>query len=297
MFPTNLRLPASLALSVCLFAATHAPAQTPSTQTAQAAPADPNLPQIAVKAILTMFALNDTVNLSTTGKPLPATGSWGAQTQFPNGVPPACAAARVPCVKVVYRVPELNIVCDWTIGLLVAVEVSPTGEVQHKIHTVVLYENEAAAQYTLQKVWLPGNVAPKPVELHRAGYPEIARAARIDGAVVVRIVVGPDGLVKSAAILAGPSMLRDAVLSAVRQWKFEPLTIGSQTTSFRLDRQFNFNAAKPDFSAGMDPSGKVILSEGDPLFGPGFYSQGASSGTWESCSATGCNKASPSTPK
>ena len=244
-----------------------------------------------------MFTLNLAVNLQSTGKPLPATGSWGAQTQFPTGPPKVCAQARIPCVKVLYRVPEQNIVCEWTLGVIKAVEPQPDGTIKHALHQLVLDENEAAARYTLRKAWAAGENRPTPTSFQRPDYPDIARNAGVGGVVVVRLIVGPDGLIKSAAPLGGPALLQPPVLDAVRHWKFDPLTIGQQPTSFQIDEQFAYNAAKPNTFADMDPSGKVMLEQTDSHLEPGFHTNGASSGSWATCSAVTCTQAAPSTPK
>jgi TonB family protein len=244
-----------------------------------------------------MFEINQSVNVDATGKPLPATGSWGAQAQLPEHPTKPCALARVPCVNVLYRVPEEKIVCAWTIGFVNAIEPQPDGTIKKGLHRIVLDENDDAAHYTLRKAWSPGEEMPKPTVFQRAAYPALARDAKVGGSVVVRLIVGPDGLVKST-YANGPKLLQPAVIEAVSHWKFEPLIIGVQPTSFQLDEQFNYDAGHADFSSSMDPSGKVMVQETDPHYGPGFRSDGASSGTWQTCNAaSGCTAVAPTTPK
>jgi TonB family protein len=253
-------------------------------------------PKAAADAVIAMFTPNDAVNVEATGKPMPTTGSWGVQTKFPDGPPKVCSLAHVDCVVVVYRVPEDKLVCEWAVGFVNIVEPQPDGTIKHAMHVEVLDENDAAARYTLKKTWAKGET-PKPVEFQRPEYPSIARSAQVGGVVTVRIVVGPDGLVKSAVATSGPAMLQAPVLTAVRQWKFDPVQIGEQPTSFRVDEQFSYNIQKPNISAGMDPSGHVVLQEADPRLAPGFRSNGVSSGAWSACAATGCQSAAPDVPK
>jgi TonB family protein len=203
----------------------------------------------------------------------------------------------VPCVKVIYRVPAANIVCDWTLGLVTVIEPQPDGTIKHVTKQMLLDENDAAARYTMRRAWPHGEAPPAPTYVQRAEYPNIAAGAHVAGVVTVRLVVGPDGLVKSAVPLAGPAILQPPAVEAVRHWKFEPLAIGQQPTSFQLDEYFNYAAGKTDFSASMDPSGKVVEQETDSRLGIGFRSDGASSGNWQTCSATGCANAAPATPK
>ena len=50
-------------------------------------------------------------------------------------------------------------------------------------------------------------------------YPPVL-GKRIDGTVVLHVVIGEDGSVKSARPVSGPPSLRDAAVSAVLQWKY-----------------------------------------------------------------------------
>ena len=53
-------------------------------------------------------------------------------------------------------------------------------------------------------------------------YPELARAAGIQGTVFVEVLIGKNGLVEKARILKSNPMLDDAALAAVRQFRFSP---------------------------------------------------------------------------
>ncbi len=57
----------------------------------------------------------------------------------------------------------------------------------------------------------------------KADYPEMARKAQIEGTVVVKVLVGPDGRVKNAQILQSVNPLLDkAALAAAWKWTFTP---------------------------------------------------------------------------
>jgi protein TonB len=53
-------------------------------------------------------------------------------------------------------------------------------------------------------------------------YPPAARAAHIQGAVVLRIVIGKDGLVKKLDAVSGEPMLVPSAITAVSQWMYRP---------------------------------------------------------------------------
>jgi TonB family protein len=53
-------------------------------------------------------------------------------------------------------------------------------------------------------------------------YPPIAKAARVQGTVVLQAVIGKDGQVSELQIVSGPAMLRQAAMDAVKQWTYKP---------------------------------------------------------------------------
>lgn len=53
-------------------------------------------------------------------------------------------------------------------------------------------------------------------------YPEIARAARVQGVVIMEVTLGVDGKVTDAKVLRSIPLLDAAALDAVRRWEFEP---------------------------------------------------------------------------
>jgi protein TonB len=53
-------------------------------------------------------------------------------------------------------------------------------------------------------------------------YPDIARAARVSGTVVVECTIDPSGRVVEARVVTGHPLLDESALDAVRQWRYEP---------------------------------------------------------------------------
>src|ERR1700748_3534575 len=51
----------------------------------------------------------------------------------------------------------------------------------------------------------------------RPAYPAIARAARVEGAVVVEAVISRKGMIESLHVVSGPAMLQNAALEAIRE--------------------------------------------------------------------------------
>src|SRR5208282_3745364 len=53
-------------------------------------------------------------------------------------------------------------------------------------------------------------------------YPEIAKRMNLTGTVQVEALVKPDGTVREVRVVGGHPMLVDALVRAVRQWKYQP---------------------------------------------------------------------------
>lgn len=59
-------------------------------------------------------------------------------------------------------------------------------------------------------------------------YPELARAARREGIVILEAVIDEDGHVRSLRVLRSVPLLDHAALDAVRQWQFTPTLLNGQ---------------------------------------------------------------------
>src|SRR4029077_4677223 len=68
--------------------------------------------------------------------------------------------------------------------------------------------------------------------LHRVEpiYPDDARRARVEGSVILQIIIGTDGAVKSLKVLQGPPSLVPAAAAAVRQWRYKPYLLNGKPT-------------------------------------------------------------------
>jgi len=87
-----------------------------------------------------------------------------------------------------------------------------------------------------------GVSAPIPIFTPEAEFSEEARRAKYQGDVNVAIVIGADGLVKSAHVIRDPGMgLADKALEAVRQWRFKPAMKDGKPVKVDLYIDVNFN--------------------------------------------------------
>ena len=85
------------------------------------------------------------------------------------------------------------------------------------------------------------NVTP-PVAISQTvpAYPAEAKANAIEGTVVVKYVVTETGAVTNIEIVRGPAELRDAVLAAIRSWRFKPAMLDGHPVSVSRVHRFPF---------------------------------------------------------
>ena len=71
-------------------------------------------------------------------------------------------------------------------------------------------------------------------------YPAVARAARVEGVVILEAVIDASGKVASAHVLRSIALLDQAALDAVRQWQFTPTLLNGQPVPVVLTVTVNF---------------------------------------------------------
>jgi protein TonB len=59
-------------------------------------------------------------------------------------------------------------------------------------------------------------------------YPSEARLQRVEGAVVLDVLVGEDGNVHGVQVTSGQPLLAKAAASAVRQWRYQPFQLNGK---------------------------------------------------------------------
>jgi len=87
-----------------------------------------------------------------------------------------------------------------------------------------------------------GDVKP-PRELSTPGpeYPPIARAAHLEGIVIIDAVISENGDVVQARAVSGPGLLIPAALKAVMQWKYEPTYLDGTPVALQMEVQVHFH--------------------------------------------------------
>ncbi len=83
---------------------------------------------------------------------------------------------------------------------------------------------------------------PRVIQRVEPRYPRVALAARLQGAVVLDLIIAKDGSVESIRVLNGlPMGLTESAVAAVRQWRFEPSTFRGRPVKvhYRLTVRFS----------------------------------------------------------
>ena len=86
-----------------------------------------------------------------------------------------------------------------------------------------------------------GNVGP-PTKIRdvRPIYPEDAKAARVQGVVIIEATIDTSGFVSDAKVLRSIPLLDQAALDAVRQWQFTPTLLNGQPVPVIMTVTVNF---------------------------------------------------------
>ena len=75
----------------------------------------------------------------------------------------------------------------------------------------------------------------------KPAYPPEAQASRVQGVVIVEILIDPVGDVQDARVLRSIALLDEAALEAVRQWRFAPTYVDGVARSALMTVTVNFS--------------------------------------------------------
>jgi periplasmic protein TonB len=74
----------------------------------------------------------------------------------------------------------------------------------------------------------------------RPAYPQIARAAHVEGAVVVEAIISKAGRIESLNVVSGPEMLRRAAIEAIQAARYQPYRLNGEPTEVQTTITVNF---------------------------------------------------------
>jgi len=74
----------------------------------------------------------------------------------------------------------------------------------------------------------------------RPDYPLLARQMKVEGSVILQVLIGRDGLIQNLHVLSGPPILASAAEEAVKQWHFKPHYQGADAVETQAKITVNF---------------------------------------------------------
>jgi TonB family protein len=88
-------------------------------------------------------------------------------------------------------------------------------------------------------------------------YPPLARSARIQGTVVLGVLINSDGTVGNVSVISGHPMLTASAINAVRQWRYRPHYVNGQPTELNTQITINFELRPEDMPALNTASAEI----------------------------------------
>lgn len=71
-------------------------------------------------------------------------------------------------------------------------------------------------------------------------YPAIAKAAHVQGTVILAAVIGKDGTIQNLHVVSGHPLLQGAAMDAVKQWKYRPYILNGEPVEVDTQVVVNF---------------------------------------------------------
>ena len=75
-------------------------------------------------------------------------------------------------------------------------------------------------------------------------YPEIAKAAHVQGVVVLHAMISKTGDVENLSVISGSPMLTASAIDAVKQWKYNPYLLNGQPRDVETTINVHFTLAE-----------------------------------------------------
>jgi TonB family protein len=121
-----------------------------------------------------------------------------------------------------------------------------------RVETTVRVEfsdaSDAGAETSVPKVESPASITEEDMRdrlVYRVAptYPPLARQARIQGTVILRIVINSLGEVRETQLISGHPMLAPAAVEAVKKWRYVPYESDGKTVEMQTEVRVIFNLA------------------------------------------------------
>jgi TonB family protein len=94
-------------------------------------------------------------------------------------------------------------------------------------------------------------------------YPPLAKAARIQGKVLLKATISKDGDVSAVNIVSGHPMLAPSAIQAVKKWQYKPFLVNGQPTEVKTEIEvpFSLGISEADYKKEQDASDAYFKHE------------------------------------
>jgi TonB family protein len=92
-----------------------------------------------------------------------------------------------------------------------------------------------------------------------SSYPLLAQQMKVQGSVLLQVLIGADGAIRDLRVLNGPAILASAARDAVRQWRFKPYMLNGHAVETSANVTVNFTIKVLD-KATRDQLGPVAMA-------------------------------------
>jgi TonB family protein len=72
-------------------------------------------------------------------------------------------------------------------------------------------------------------------------YPPLAKAARLQGKVLLKVTISKDGIVTSVSVVSGHPMLTPSAIQAVKKWQYKPFFVDGQLAEVKTEIEVSFS--------------------------------------------------------
>jgi TonB family protein len=86
-------------------------------------------------------------------------------------------------------------------------------------------------------------------------YPQDAKDAHVQGAVVLRAIISKTGTIRDLQVVSGPPELTDSAKDAVNQWRYKPYLLNGEPTEVETTITVNYSFDDSAMGRGPSPQG------------------------------------------
>jgi len=139
----------------------------------------------------------------------------------------------------------LVLALTWTISLSDSAQITSKAPVPSDVIDSCRAEGAVLADKRGRPVWLNTDALIKrAIHCTAPQMPAMARQARIEGQVLVNILVDRKGQVACAHLIVGHPMLAGSAIDAAKDWTFRPMKQNGKAVSFYGHLSFHFSTAQ-----------------------------------------------------